>query len=294
MYGASGPGDDDDGVGGGVVVCTGEVMGKVAGTDLLRRSSMGVLDDDKMIVRRTIHRSVDEAVVVGPCHGCGAGVSKAREDEDGEDGLRKGIQKRRGMKASAHGNVPDDSTSSKVTVCHYYCYFRWSLVARTDAAAVLYLHFAGQSTKPKTTMWTMSKTSMPWMLLGYGEMDEGNGIVKAMVDDGHEGSRDILLLLSAVAVLLVAGAANVGDVGEDSLKTGGSEPGAETYVSGEKQLVPPHQQMNMTLQYANPHAPVVLLVQNSPKPRTTMMDVNGEGTASSHCLLLFPHAHMFE
>jgi len=59
MYGVSGPGDGDDGVGGGVVVCTGEVVGKVTDTDLLSRSGMGVLDDDKMIVRRTIHRSID-------------------------------------------------------------------------------------------------------------------------------------------------------------------------------------------------------------------------------------------
>jgi len=159
---------------------------------------------------------------VGSCQGCGTGVSKAREDDEGgEDGLRKGVHTRRGMKASAHGNVPDDSTSSSVSVSHYCCCFRWSLVAHIDAAAVLYLRFAGQSTKPKTTLWTMSKMSMPWMLLGYGETDEGNGVVEAMVDDGHEGSKDILQLLSAVPVLLIVGVANVGDVGEDSLRTDG-------------------------------------------------------------------------
>ena len=160
MKGAFGPDDGDDGVGGGVVVCTGEVMGEVTGTDLLRHSSMGVLDDDKMIDPRTIHRSIDEAVVVGSCQGGGTGVNKTRES--GEDGLRKGIHKKRGMKENAHGNVPDDSTSSKVSVRHYCCFHcYWSLVAHIDAAAVLYLRFAGQSTKPKRTMWTMSKTSMP-------------------------------------------------------------------------------------------------------------------------------------
>lgn len=87
--------------------------------------------------------------------------------------------------------------------------------------------------------------------------------MEAMVDDSHEGSKNILLLLSTVAVLLVVGTANVGDVSENSLGTGGSEPGAETYVSDEKQLVPPHQQMKMTLQYSHALA-VVLLVQNSP------------------------------
>lgn len=130
------------------------------------------------------------------------------------------------------------------------------------------------------------------MLPGYGETDGGNGIVEAIVDDGPEGSKNILLLL---AVLLVVGAANVGDVGEDSLRTGGSEPGAETYVSGEKQLVPPHQQTKTTLQYSNLHAPaVVLLVQNSLNPRMTMVDANGEGIASSHRLPLFPLADTIE
>lgn len=100
-----------------MVVCTGEVVGKVAGTDLLRRS-MGVLGDDKMIVHRTIHRSIDEATVEA-CQGGGTGVSKTREDDEGgEDGLRN---KRRGMKASVHGNVPDDSTLSKVSARHYCC-----------------------------------------------------------------------------------------------------------------------------------------------------------------------------
>lgn len=242
-----------------MVVCTDEVVGKVVGTDLQRRS-MGVLDDDKMIVLRTIHRSIDEAVVVGPCQGTGTGVSKAHEDDDegGEDDLRKGIHKRRGMKASAHGNVPYDSTSSKVSVRHYCCFHcYWSPVAQIGAAAVLYLRFAGQSTKPKTTMWTMSKTSMPRMLLGYGETDGGNGVVEEMVDDGHESSKNMLLLLS---VLLVVDAANVGDAGKDSLGTGGSEPGAETHVSGEKQLVPPHQQMKMPLRYSNLHVLAVVLL----------------------------------
>lgn len=287
-----------------MVVCTGEVAGKVADNGLLSRSSMDVLDD-MMIVLHTIHPSIDEAAVADLSQTVGGtGVGKALDG--GAGGLRAGIHKRKGVTVSERDNIPDDSTSSVVSVHHYCCCCSyWSLlVAHIGAAAVLYLRFAGQSTILETMLWTMSKTLMPWMLLGYDGMDGGNGTGEAMVDDGcHEDSTNILLVSAAVVVVApqYVSNVNVDDVGEDSLRTGDSEPGAETYVSDERQLNPLHHQlMKMTLSYSNLHALAVavalltFLVQSAPKPLRVVVHVNGEGIASNHHLLLLPHADTIE
>jgi hypothetical protein len=117
MWDASGPdgGDDGCGAGGGVVVCTGEVVGRVAGNGLLTRSSTGVLADKK-IVRRTTHPLIYEAAAVDLFQSVeGTGVGKAR----GGGGLREGIHKGKGATVSERDNAPDDSTSSTVLVRHY-------------------------------------------------------------------------------------------------------------------------------------------------------------------------------